>query len=175
VAQSLRRIKPEKFLKQLKHRDRSQLPFLSATKLPLPQLLLDTTVYVDALQGTLPPEVAVALQVARLWHSTVTEAELAALAGVLDPEHAETAKVISQVAASIDRRPQHRVLVPDLAGLLARLQSYGKSERRRAMNDALIFLSAAKHGCDVLTRNTTDFDLLMQVAPWGRAMFYNRS
>jgi hypothetical protein len=43
------------------------------------------------------------------------------------------------------------------------------------LNDALIYLSAAKHGCSVLTRNITDFDLLMQIAPTGNAVFYDRS
>jgi predicted nucleic acid-binding protein len=81
----------------------------------------------------------------------------------------------------VDRRPAHRILNPDrevwreagiLAGLLARLQRYGKSEKRRALNNALIFLSAAKNGCAVLTRNISDFDLLAQLAS-GRVVFYD--
>ncbi len=59
-----------------------------------------------------------------------------------------------------------------LAGLLARLQQYGKPEQRRALNDALLLLSAEKHGCVVLTRNTSDFDLLLQLAPTSKAIFY---
>ena len=62
-----------------------------------------------------------------------------------------------------------------LAGLLARLQGYGRRERRKALNDALIFLTAAKNGCAVLTRNLADFDLLMQLDPRGRAIFYQRT
>jgi predicted nucleic acid-binding protein len=56
---------------------------------------------------------------------------------------------------------------------MARLQGYGNGERRKTLNDALIFLTAAKHGCSVLTRNVSDFDLLMQVDPNGQAIFYD--
>jgi predicted nucleic acid-binding protein len=155
---------------------------LSSLKPPFPKLLLDTTVYIDALQARLPDSAEIALRTASLWHSTVTEAELAALAGLLDPRHPETASVIAQIAASIDLRPAHRILTPDrdtwreagiLAGLLARLQRYGKNEQRKALNDALIFLTAAGNGCAVLTRNLSDFDLLMQLDAKGHAIFYD--
>lgn len=38
---------------------------------------------------------------------------------------------------------------------------------------ALIFLSAAKAGVTVLTRNILEFDLLMQLFPQGKAIFYS--
>ena len=180
--QSLRRLKPEKHRKRLAYRDRSQLSYLSSLKPPFPKLLLDTTVYIDALQGRFPKSVEIALRAGDLWHSTVTEAELAALAGLLDPSHPETQHVIAQIAASLELRPAHRILTPDrevwreagiLAGLLARLQQYRKNERRKALNDALIFLTAAKNGCAVLTRNISDFDLLMQLDAKGQAIFYD--
>jgi predicted nucleic acid-binding protein len=160
------------------------LRFLSSLKPPLPKLLLDTTVYIDALQGRLPDDIEIAFRTASLWHSSVTEAELAALAGLLDPTHPETPRVIAKVAASIELRPQHRILTPDretwreagiLAGLLARLQRFGKSEQRKMLNDALIYLSAARNGCVVLTRNILDFDLLMQLDRGGQAVFYDSS
>jgi predicted nucleic acid-binding protein len=158
------------------------LRFLERLKPPFPNFLLDTTVYIDALQGRLPDDVEIALRSGSLWHSTVTEAELAALAGLLDPAHPDRARAIAQVAASIELRPAHRILTADgqiwreagiLAGLLARLQRYGKNERRKALNDALIFLTAAKNGCVVLTGNVSDFDLLMQLDPRGQAVFYD--
>lgn len=179
--QSLRRLKPEKRRRALAYRERSQLQFLSSLRPPFPKLLLDTTVYIDALQGRLPGYTEIALRTGSLWHSTVTEAELAALSGLLDPAQPNRASAIAQVAASIDLRPPHRILTPDretwreagiLAGLLARLQGYGKNEQRKALNDALIFLTAAKSGCVVLTRNLSDFDLLMQLDPKGQALFY---
>ena len=180
---SLRRIKPEKHRKALVARTRDQLPFLARAKHPYPKLLLDTTVYIDALQGRLPELVEIALKTGSLWHATVTEAELSALGGLLDPSRPDTVGVIAQVAASMDQRPAHRNLNPDrdvwreagiLAGLLARLQGYGRSEQRKTLNDALIFLTAVKHGCAVLTRNLSDFDLLLQLNSRGSVLFYER-
>src|SRR5580698_1404570 len=34
--------------------------------------------------------------------------------------------------------------------------------------------TAAKHGCSVLTRNRSDFDLLLQLDPRGSTLFYER-
>ncbi len=181
IQRSLRRLKPEKRVETLVRRDRSSLPFLSELRRPLPKLLLDTTVYIDELQARLPQKIEVFLRLTEIWHSTVTEAELMALPGLLDPSHLGTSKAIQQVVASVERRPRHRILNPDrevwreagiIAGTLARLQHYGKTEQRRVLNDALIFLSAEKQGCSVLTRNLSDFDLLMQLAPSGKAVFY---
>ncbi len=180
VRRSIRRLRPEGWTSRLQPRPRTALPYLHQTKQPA-KLLLDTTVYIDELQGRLPPEIELSLRVSHLWHSTVTEAELAALAGLLDPSHPESPKVINQVFKTIERRPSHRILIPDravwreagiLAGTLARLQQYGKSERRRALNDALIFLSATKAGLAVLTRNVSEYDFLLQLFPGGKVLFY---
>jgi predicted nucleic acid-binding protein len=112
----------------------------------------------------------------------VTECELSALAGLLNPDHPDTPHAIDQVLASIERRPNHRIVNPDrevwrdagiLVGLLARVQQHGKAEQRKTLNDALIFLSAAKAGLTVLTRNISDFDLLTQLAPIGKVLFYD--
>lgn len=181
-ARSLRRIKPQKHHKQLAYRQRSRLQFIADLKPPFPKLLLDTCVYIDALQGRLPGVMEIILRAASIWHSAVAEAELSALAGLLDPGHPETPSVLAKVGAALDARPPHRILTPDretwreagmLAGLLARLQHYGKPERRKALNDALIFLTARKHGCAVLTRNVSEFDLLHQLEPKGHAIFYD--
>ena len=60
-----------------------------------------------------------------------------------------------------------------LAGPLVRVQQYGKAEQRKILNDALIFLSAAKAGLTVLTRNISGFDLLRQLSPHGKVLFYD--
>lgn len=138
--------------------------------------------YIDELQGGLPRDVEICLRLTEIWHSTVTEAELTALAGLLDPGHSGTRQAVQQIIASVEHRPNHRVVIPDrevwreagiLAGLLARLQGYGKQERSRALNDALIYLSANKLGLSVLTRNLRDFDYLEQLSP-GKVVFYDR-
>lgn len=183
MERSLRRIKPEKQTRRLRLRERSELLFLKDLRASFPKLLLDTTVYIDTLQNVQPDEVTLSLRVADLWHSTVTEAELSALAGLLKPDSADTANILMQVTAVIERRPGHRILNPDreiwrdagiLAGLLARLQGYGKGEQRKALNDALIFLTAIKHGCAIVTRNISDFDLLQQLDSRGTVLFYDR-
>ena len=181
LRRTLRRLKVADRGTTLRYRQRSDLPlFVKAQSVP--KLLLDTTVYIDELQGKLPTEVARMLGAASLWHSTVTECELSALAGLLNPNNPDTQHTIDQVLASIGRRPDHRIVNPDrevwrdagiLAGLLARVQQYGKAEQRQALNDALIFLSAEKVGLTVLTRNLSDFDLLMQLAPYGKVLFYD--
>jgi predicted nucleic acid-binding protein len=115
------------------------------------------------------------------WHSPVTEAELTVLAGSLDPSHSNTRKAIDQIAISINQRALRRTIIPDaivwreagiLSGVLARLQGYDKGQRRRLLNDALLFVTAKRHGCTVLTRNVGDFDFLQQLDPAGRVMFY---
>lgn len=176
----LRQLKAGERRTSLVPRQRSELTFVAKAS-SIPKLLLDTTVYIDELQGKLPPDVELVIRSTSLWHSTVTESELSALAGLLNPDHPQTARALEQVFASIEQRPNHRIVNPDrqvwreagvVAGLLARLQRYRKAEQRRALNDALIFLSAAKAGLAVLTRNISDFDLLMQLAPQGKAVFY---
>lgn len=181
--ESLRRLKPEKRLSQLVSRERSQLTFVDSLKGRYPKFLLDTTVYIDAAQNSLPAALDFVLPHAEQWHSTVAAAELTALAGRLDPRHPETPQAMRKLIDLVERQPAHRVINPDarawreagiLAGTLARLQHYGKGEQRRIMNDALIFVSAAYQGCAVLTRNVADFDFLMQLAPFGSAIFYER-
>jgi predicted nucleic acid-binding protein len=161
-------------------RSRNRQPFLSANQ-PWPPVLLDSTVYIDQLQGRFPPGFDVKLRAANVWHSTITECELAALTGLLKPEHPGTAQIIETVLASIKQRHVHRIVNPDrnvwheagvLSGTLSRLQQYGKADQRRVLNDALILLSAAKAGLTVLTRNSADYDLLLQLAPNTKAVFY---
>ncbi|HYL15140.1 MAG TPA: PIN domain-containing protein [Terriglobales bacterium] len=178
---TLRRLKPEKRRAQLKPRGESDLDFIETTRNKPRKLLYDTTVYIDILQNRFPQSGELMLRAAEAWHSPVTEAELAAAIGLLDPAHSETREIVEQIAAVIERRPSYRTLVPDseiwreagiLSGILARLQGYGKDHRRRALNDALLFATARKHGCAVLTRNVIDFDLLEQLDPAGSVLFY---
>src|ERR1700738_4557984 len=121
------------------------------------------------------------LRAAEAWHSPVTEAELAVTCGLLDPVHPRTRAITEQILQVIDRRPSHRTLATDseiwreagvLSGTLARLQGYKSDQRRRVLNDALLFATARKHGCCVLTRHVFDFDFVQQLDPSGRVLFY---
>ena len=75
----------------------------------------------------------------------------------------------------------HRTLAPEpqiwveaalAAGILARLQGYARADRARGLNDALLLFTAERHGCTLLTRNLADFDLLQQISPRARVLFY---
>ena len=178
---TLRRLKPEKHRAQLKARAESELEFIDTTGSRPTKLLYDTTVYIDILQGRFPQNGELMLRATEAWHSPVTEAELAATRGLLEPAHSQTREIIEQVVAVIDRRPGYRTITPDseiwreagiLSGTLARLQGYGRDQRRRVLNDALLFATARKHGCAVLTRNVIDFDFLQQLDPSGKVLFY---
>lgn len=178
---SLRRIKPERRNKPLLRRPDSALEFVETSAVRPPKLLYDTTVYIDILQNRFPKDGELMLRAADAWHSPVTEAELAAACGLLDPERSPTRKIIEEITALIDRRPVQRTVMLDqnvwreagiLSGILARLQGYEKDQRRRTLNDALLFVSARRSGCTILTRNASDFDFLQQLDPAGRVLFY---
>ncbi len=77
--------------------------------------------------------------------------------------------------------PPTRLLTPEaqiwadagsIAGLLARTQHFQRHQRKQCLNDALILLSAAKAGLAVLTSNRGEFDLIQQIAPEVRFVFY---
>ncbi len=178
---TLRRLKPERRREQLKRRDETELPFIGVNMGKPRTLLYDTTVYVDVLQGRFPVEHEAILQATDTWHSTVSEAELAFTCGLLDPENPRTREVTKEITAVIDRMSPRRTLAPDreiwraagiLTGTIARLQTISKQDRRRILNDALIFATARKFGHTVLTRNVVDFDFLHQLDPSGRVLFY---
>jgi len=181
---TLRRLKPDKHRAQLRPRAESELEFIGTTSRRPAKLLYDTTVYIDILQGRFPQQGEAMLRATEAWHSPVTEAELAATCGLLDPAHPQTPGIIEQVAAVIDRRPTYRTITPDpeiwreagvLSGTLARTQGYGRGQRQRVLNDALLFATARKYGCAVLSRNVRDFDLLQQLDPSGKVVFYKMS
>src|SRR5436853_6298680 len=178
---AVRRLKPHKHRQKLQRRHDRELSFLGIAAEQPRTLLYDTTVYVDILQGRFPDFQETMLRAADAWHSTVAESELASACALLDPGHRNTRSVIKQIMATLNRIPPHRTICPDreiwrdagiLTGTIARLQGIPKSDRRRILNDALIFASARKHGHTVLTRNVGDFDFLQQLDPSGKVAFY---
>jgi hypothetical protein len=104
-------------------------------------------------------------------------------AGVLSPSDSRTAGAIAALGRQIKAMPPHRTFAPDLevlgraallAGILCRLQGYEKDGRLRALQDCTLFLQAQKLGLTVLTGNIGDFDVLLQLMPNGRVLFYRR-
>ncbi len=146
-----------------------------------PALLLDTTAIIDDLTGRLPPETADLLDRSIQFHCSVCLAELAVGLAKRDPAAAETALFRDKLQRLMERIPDHRLLTPDadtwaaagiLAGTLARTQRYQREQGRKMLNDALVFLVAARRGIPVLTENRKDHDLLRQVAGHGGYVHY---
>lgn len=165
----------------LARRNDTELPFLSEPAQAGTELLLDTCVYIDGLQGRTPDGVADLLDIRLNNHSTVAIQELMHTVGVLDPNDPRTAVAIRQIGATIGAMRPHRVFAPDpdvtgraalLSGMLCRLQGYQKDARLRALQDCILFLQAQKLGFTLLTANIGDFDFLLQLIPAGRVLFY---
>jgi predicted nucleic acid-binding protein len=159
----------------------SDLPFLTTENLAGPGILLDTSVYIDQLQGRLDPMVGRLIEHRHVHHSAVAIQELMHTVGVLDPGHAATPDVIDAIEKLIRSMPTHRIRVPDidtlgraavLSGVLCRLQGYHNDHRRKALQDCVLFLQAHKDGLTAVTRNVKDFDYLLQLVPAGRVLMY---
>ncbi|KQW76795.1 hypothetical protein [Ensifer sp. Root127] len=165
----------------LSRRQDRELPFLEEPAEAGLELLLDTCVYIDGLQGRAPEVVASLLDIRHSNHSTVAIQELMHTVGVLDPVHKGTKTAIQQIRTTVKAMPAHRVFAPDvdvlgraalLSGMLCRRQGYHRDARLRALHDCVLFLQAQKLGLTVLTANVSDFDYLLQLMPNGRVLFY---
>jgi len=165
----------------LARRSDDQLPFVAAGLTAGQGLLLDTCVYIDQMQGRSPPALADVISQRQVNHSTVAISELMHTVGVLHPADARTPAAIAEIGKQIKAMPRHRIFAPDsdvlgraalLSGILCRLQGYQRDGKLRALQDCVLFLQALKLGLAVLTANVNDFDILLQLLPAGRALFY---
>jgi len=59
-----------------------------------------------------------------------------------------------------------------LSGLVFRLGGFQPGQEVAALVDATLYVHAQQHGYTVLTRNIRDFDLMNQIVPRGRVLFY---
>lgn len=165
-----------------RRRDR-ELPFVDAAAVGGQGLLLDTSVYIDQMQDRSPQVLDELIAQRQVNHSTVAIQELMHGVGALDPLDARTARVIAEIGKQIKAMPPHRVFAPDveilgraalLSGILCRLQGYERDGKLRALQDCVLFLQAQKLGLVALTANVGDYDILLQLIPDGRALFYRR-
>jgi len=62
-----------------------------------------------------------------------------------------------------------------MAGILACTQAIPKQDRRRFLKDTLLFLQAAEAGAVMVSRNSRDIDLLLQLKPEAGVLLYDRS
>ena len=159
------------------------LPFVQAGPIGGQGLLLDTCVYIDQMQDRSPQVLDDLIAHRQVNHSIVAIQELMHTVGVLGPSDARTAGVVAEIGKQIEAMPPHRIFAPDeevlgraalLSGILCRLQGYGKDGKLRALQDCVLFLQAQKLGLIVLTANVADYDILLQLIPAGRALFYRR-
>lgn len=179
---AIRRRKPEKRVRQLVTRPDAELT--SAADLPPAgpvALVADTNVYINDAAGRLPAHVQALLDRTILFHCSVCVGEIATGVANGDPTHKgwkDTHAVYAEVLGAI---PATRLLTPDaqvwtdaglVAGTLARTQGFQPHQRKELLNDALILLAAAKAGLAVLTSDRDHYDLLQQVCPDGRFVFY---
>jgi hypothetical protein len=177
----LRRLKPSKRTVALVRRKLADLPFVDEQLVPGPELLLDTTVYLDGLQDRSPAAVDQLMRMRVCNHSAVCLAELTHAFGRLDPVNPGTQAALDKCKDTIAIIRPHRLSEPSLsvwgaagilAGLAFRLGNYAKGQERKLLNDALVFLQSVEAGQAVLTGNIRDFDFLNQLVPNGRVIFY---
>ena len=118
---------------------------------------------------------------ALLFHCSVCLSELATGVANADPSTAGWPHIRTHYAELFDSIPSTRLLNPDaqtwteaglVAGTLARIQGFQTHQRKECLNDALIYLTAAKAGLPVLTGNREEFDLIQQLAPEGQFIYF---
>lgn len=165
----------------LTRRGDNELPFVNPSLVGGQGLLLDTFVYIDQMQDRSPQILDDLIAQRQVNHSTVAIQELMHTVGVLNPSDARTAAVIDVIGKQIRAMPPHRIFAPDtevlgraalLSGILCRLQGHEKDGKLRALQDCVLFLQAQRLGLVVLTANVGDYDILLQLIPSGRALFY---
>ena len=174
------RLHPQRTL--TRRRDQ-ELPFVDPNQIGGQALLLDTCVYIDQMQDRSPQVLDNLIAQRQVNHSSVAIQELMHTVGVLDPSDVRTGAVIAEIGRQIKAMPPHRIFAPDievlgraalLSGILCRLQGYKKDGKLRALQDCVLFLQAQKLGLVVLTANVSDYDMLLQLIPTGRALFYRQ-
>jgi predicted nucleic acid-binding protein len=79
--------------------------------------------------------------------------------------------------------PAHRLSAPSIqaaaeagivTGIIARLCGLPKSDHQPLLNDALLYLQALESGLTLVSRNISDMDLIEQLVPSGRILFYRQ-
>lgn len=139
----------------LSRRPDDDLPFATESNLSGGELLLDTCVYIDVLQGKAQAVVKALLRSRQVNHSSVCAAEMTHLFGTLDPHHPDTAAALQKIVEVLETMPKHRVYTPTadmlteagvLAGLLHRINNHPKGTEGRLLCDALVFLTGRRYG-----------------------------
>lgn len=180
---TLRWLKPSRKKRPLRRRVDDKLTWIETVSTAGGPVLLDTTVYIDTLQGRSPESLDAFVSVRTCNHSAVCLSELTHAFGRLNPDDSRTRKALAVIGGTVRNIPAHRLTAPDtetwaeagiLGGLLFRLGGYAAGAERKCLNDALLHLQGRKNGWPIVTRNVTDFDFLNQLVPDGRILLYRR-
>ena len=181
---ALRWLKPQRRVRPLERRRDDKLSWIADAAGIGSPVLLDSTVYIDTLQGRSPPALDALITLRTCNHSAVCLSELTHAFGRLRPMDPRTSGALKVIRRTIRDIPVHRLVAPDtdtwgaagmLAGILFRLGSYAAGAERKCLNDALVFLQGRKLGWPILTGNIVDFDFLNQLVPDGRILLYRRA
>jgi predicted nucleic acid-binding protein len=183
-ASVLARHEPAAWVRPLRYRGRRELPYDAAAVGPDSPLLLDATVYVDQLKGHLPADIIALIASRVIFHGAPVLAELAVTVGMLDPRDQRTRSTLEPILDTLRHIPAQRIIAPSaeiwlegavLAGILARTQGISKEQRRKFLNDSLMFLMASEADAVLVSRNAHDFDLLLQIKPEAGVLLYDRT
>ena len=168
----------------LAYRARAELPFDTRAVSGTTPVMLDTTVYLDALKAPgLPMPVAALVARNVVLHCSIACAELAVSVGHLDPAHPLSARHRAPLIEILSRMVPTRIVAPSadawteaaiVAGILARIQGFAREARRAVLHDALMLLTALESGAVLVSRNVRHMDLLMRFRSDAQVLLYDR-
>ena len=180
----------EKLLRRCRHalgkselplRTDDELDFLADGDIAGEQIMLDSCVYIDQMQGRLPVSVAQRVEARTSVHSPIVLGELSFLFGNLDSRDIRTEAALAAIQAMLSAIGEHRIVPLShedtmhgmiLSGCVARLLNYQGAHRRNVQNDSILAAHAARTGNLLVTRNIVDFDRLSQLEPRLKVSFY---
>jgi hypothetical protein len=175
---------PGRWSRTLAHRPKADLPFDPLLVPGTATLLFDTTVYIDQLKGDLPRPIVDLVAARTILHGAPALAELAVSIGALAPADRRTQAALTPIVETLSRINPARIVAANyeiwleaavMAGILARTQGIPKQERRQFLSDTLLFLLAADTGAVMISRNSRDLDLLLQMKPQVGVLLYDKS
>jgi hypothetical protein len=168
----------------LAYRARAELPFDARAVSGATPVMLDTTVYLDALKAPgLPMPIAALVARNVVLHCSIACAELAVRVGHLDPAHPLSARHRAPLVEILSRMVPARIVAPSadawteaavVAGILARIQGFAREARRAVLYDAMMLLTAIEARAALISRNVRHMDLLLRFRSDAQVLLYDR-
>lgn len=184
VSSIISRHDPGQWSRTLACRAKTDLPYDPLQVPAHASLLFDTTVYIDQLKGDLPRPIVDLIASRIILHGAPALAELAVTIGALEPSDRRTAAALIPIVETLTRINPARIVAPNyqiwleaavIAGILARTQGIPKQDRRKFLSDTLLFLQAANADAVMVSRNSRDLDLLLQMKPQVGVLLYEKA